>query len=131
VYLWFIQIITKLDANTRLCWNVGPGCIGEESFDRHCIFGNEVEMNYHQTKQLTSYVEELANQPEKEYFDGYQRPFVKRYVCRLTKSMVKSDGEMVSTFVVLMLDYISCLQLPYHMDLSLFCHVCYYHSASS
>ncbi|KAK1683771.1 hypothetical protein QYE76_044619 [Lolium multiflorum] len=67
---------------------------GEESFDRQCIFGNEVEMNYQQTMQLKSYFEELAKKPEKEYFDGYQRPFVKRYVCRLTKSMVKSDGEM-------------------------------------
>jgi hypothetical protein len=63
--------------------------------------------------QLRSYVEELANKPEKEYYDGYQKPPVKRYVCRLTKSMVKTDGEMVSTIVVLILEKN---------------HVLYYHS---
>ncbi|KAM0882348.1 hypothetical protein ACQ4PT_032356 [Festuca glaucescens] len=73
----------------------GPGYTGDESFDRYCIFGNEVEMNFHQMMQLRSYVEDLPSKPVKEYLDELPRPAVNRYVCRLTKSLVNpDDGEM-------------------------------------
>ncbi|KAM0850045.1 hypothetical protein ACQ4PT_053349 [Festuca glaucescens] len=73
----------------------GSGYTGDESFDRYCIFGNEVEMNFHQMMQLRSYVEDLPSKPMKEYLDELPRPAVKRYVCRLTKSLVNpDDGEM-------------------------------------
>ena len=64
--------------------NVGPGHVGFESFDMHCMFGNEVEMTFNQMMQLRSLVEELP------------RPQIKEYVCRLIKSNVIPESKMVS-----------------------------------
>ncbi|KAM0880336.1 hypothetical protein ACQ4PT_033652 [Festuca glaucescens] len=58
----------------------GPGYTGDESFDRYCIFGNEVEMNFHQMMQLRSYVEDLPSKHVKKYLDELPRPAVKSLV---------------------------------------------------
>jgi hypothetical protein len=70
----------------------------------YCIFGNEVEMNFHQMMQLRSYVEDLPSKHVKEYLDELPRPAPRRYVCRLTKILVNPDeGQMVSVIVLLLL----------------------------
>ncbi|KAM0863750.1 hypothetical protein ACQ4PT_044388 [Festuca glaucescens] len=61
----------------------GPGCSGDESFDKCCIFGNEVELKYHQRSQLCSIVDELP------------MPEMKHYVCTLMKStVITGEGKM-------------------------------------
>ncbi|KAM0904502.1 hypothetical protein ACQ4PT_017962 [Festuca glaucescens] len=61
----------------------GPGLSGDESFDKCCIFGNEVELTYHQRSQLCSIVEELP------------MPEMKHYVCTLMKStVIPGEGKM-------------------------------------
>ena len=63
-----------LNVTVKLCFIfIGPGYIGDDSFDRECVFGNEVVMNFNQVMLLRSYVEDVP------------RPKVKVYVSTLTK----------------------------------------------
>jgi hypothetical protein len=81
-------------------WIVGPGIIGNESFDTTCIFGNRVEMNFNQMMLLRSYIEEPP------------RPAIKEYVCTLTESFIRpTDGQMVSYLSEIHNKKIPCIQL--------------------
>jgi hypothetical protein len=50
--------------------------VGNKSFDRECIFGNLVKMNFNQVVKLRYSVEHYPKQP------------IKRYVYTMTKSSV-------------------------------------------
>ena len=66
---------------------VGPGYAGDESFDRHCIFGNLVVMNFKQMIILRSHVEALP------------RPVVKPYVLTMSKgNVIPGEGMLVSKY---------------------------------
>ena len=72
-------------SNTTLFCQIGPGCSGDESFDKCCIFGNEVELTCNQRNQLCSIVEELP------------MPEMKHYVCTLMNSnVIPGECKMVS-----------------------------------
>ncbi|KAM0905372.1 hypothetical protein ACQ4PT_017430 [Festuca glaucescens] len=71
------------DENSKIILR-GPGYTGDESFDKYCIFGNEVELKFHQRNQLSSIVEELP------------RPKIKEYVCTMLNSyVIPGEGKMV------------------------------------
>ncbi|KAM0829835.1 hypothetical protein ACQ4PT_066627 [Festuca glaucescens] len=69
-------------------WTIlrGPGLSGDESFDKCCIFGNEVQLTCNQRNQLCSIVEELP------------MPEMKHYVCTLMNSnVIPGEGKMLPT----------------------------------
>ena len=67
-------------------FHVGPCYTGVESFDEHCIFGNEVEIDVNQVLQLSRIVETMP------------RPPIKAYVCRMEKSFI-NPGQMVGCLI--------------------------------
>jgi hypothetical protein len=72
-------------SNTTIFCQIGPGLCGDESFDKCCIFGNEVQLTCNQRNQLRSIVEELP------------MPEMKHYVCTLMNSnVIPGEGKMVS-----------------------------------
>jgi hypothetical protein len=72
-------------SNTTIFCQIGPGLCGDESFDKCCIFGNEVHLTCKQRDQLCSIVEELP------------MPLMKHYVFTLMNSnVIPGEGKMVS-----------------------------------
>jgi hypothetical protein len=62
--------------------HAGPGFPGfDQPFDNYCIFGNFVELNFHQRMTLRNVTEVLP------------RPTTKEYVCTLDESNVTPSGE--------------------------------------
>ncbi|KAM0908069.1 hypothetical protein ACQ4PT_015701 [Festuca glaucescens] len=81
------------DVDDEKTWIIlrGPGLSGDESFDKCCIFGNEVELTYNQRNQLCSIVEELP------------MPEMKHYVCTLMNSnVIPGEGKMIE------MDQVNC-----------------------
>ncbi|KAM0859334.1 hypothetical protein ACQ4PT_047261 [Festuca glaucescens] len=69
----------------------GPGLSGDESFDKCCIFGNEVQLTCNQRNQLCSIVEELP------------MPEMKHYVCTLiNNNVIPGEGKMIQ------MDQVNC-----------------------
>ena len=64
--------------------HAGPGHAMDDVIDRSCVFGNEVRMNYNQTKELKIMV------------DVIPKPKIKAFICMIMKPHISPDFKMVS-----------------------------------
>ena len=65
--------------------NAGPGHVMDDVIDRTCVFGNEVCLNYNQTKELKILV------------DVIPKPKIKAFICTIMKPHISPDFKMVSS----------------------------------
>ena len=64
--------------------HAGPGHVMDNVIDKRCVFGNEVRMNYYQTKEIKTMV------------DVIPRPKIKPYLWTIVKGNIFPDYRMVS-----------------------------------